>query len=243
MALIEVDTREFPRCKHRHTILTHPNCFAKELEKCVHRHSILTHPQCFDREGRPKKTDWWIGKKIGFLDIETTNLNAPFGKTLCWYIKSEGKNEYDKFCIDPKDVVNKDITDKHVIQALCDVLNSHKYDIIMTYYGCRFDIPFVRSRALKHGIDFPVQGETYHLDLYFATRSKLKLHSNRLASACEYFGISGKTGLSTSIWADATCGDAGSLKYIYEHNKGDVGILEQLYLKLRPYISFTKRSV
>ena len=221
-----------------------------ETEKfiyCRHRHTALTHPNCYKQNGEPRQSKYWWKdfKKIGFLDIETTSLNAntPKAMILCWYIKPEGSDKFDKFCIDPADINRKDVQDKHVVQALCDVILSHKYDILVTYYGTGFDIKFMRSRALLHGIDFPVYGETLHLDVYYATKSKLKLQSNRLAYACEYFGIKGKTPLDLSTWNDAAFGDKKALGYIYNHNKFDVVILEKLYRKLRPYIKFTKRSI
>lgn len=222
----------------------------KDLPRCIHRHSILTHPFCF-RDGIPKTEEWWLegtnGKKpkIGFLDIETTSLNAntPKAMMLCWYIKPEGSDNYDRFCIDPKHINDIKSQDKEVVKTLTDVMVSHKYDILVTFYGTGFDIKFMRSRALKHGIDFPVYGETLHLDLYYATKSKLKLHSNRLASVCEFFGIKGKTPLDLSIWDRAAYGDKQALSEIFEHNKFDVIILEQLYYKLRPFIKFTKRSL
>ena len=217
----------------------------KDLPRCIHRHSILTHPNCFNAQNQPKKDDWWKGQKIGFLDIETTSLNAntPMAMMLCWYIKTEGRREYESCCIDPKDMHNPEIQDKKVVAALCDVILSHKYDILCTFYGTGFDIKFMRSRALKHDMDFPVYGETLHLDLYYATRAKLKLHSNRLAHACEYFGIKGKTELKLSTWNDAAFGDPKAIQYIYQHNKADVDILEKLYRKLRSHIKFTKRSI
>ena len=44
--------------------------------------------------------------RIGYLDIEATNLNANFGFMLSWYIKREGKNEYDYSVIKKSEIFN-----------------------------------------------------------------------------------------------------------------------------------------
>ena len=41
-----------------------------------------------------KKEELLKTLKVGYLDIEATNLNGNFGVILTWYIKTEGKNEY-----------------------------------------------------------------------------------------------------------------------------------------------------
>jgi uncharacterized protein YprB with RNaseH-like and TPR domain len=198
----------------------------------------------------PKESiKWWAeaqkAGKIGFLDIETSDLDADgfTSMMLTWFVKTIGKNEFLSDKIDFKDMRNAKVEDKKIVQSMVDVLTSHKYDIICTYYGTNFDNKFLRSRALYHQIDFPVYGELLHLDLYYAVKKNLKLGSNRLESVCDYWGIKGKTKLVWSTWRKAMQCDQQSLDYIYEHNKQDVVILEKVFHRLKPYIKFTKRSL
>ena len=119
-----------------------------------------------------------------------------------------------------------------------DVLSSdemNKYDVIMTYYGTRFDIPFIRTRALYHGTYFPMYKQKSHKDLYYVVRSKLKLHRSSLQAATEFFGIDGKTRIKPEYWQKARWGDKKSLKYVYDHNVADVEILELLHRKLEEH--------
>ena len=218
------------------------------LPRCVHRHSILTHPQCFPvprkdediRTIQPKKI-WYEDLKIGFLDIETTHLKANMGIILCWYIKPEGGTDYDKYLLSRKEILTRGVEDKRSLQALNKALQ--KYDIIVTYYGKGFDAPFIRHRALIQGVDFPVYQQMNHLDMYFVVKSKLKCTRNSLDAACASFGIVGKTHINWEDWRWAAKGDVDALAMVDDHNQGDVDILEELYNKLKPHIRFSKTSI
>lgn len=219
---------------------------SKSLPHCIHGHTIVDHKNCFNpKDKQPKLKQWWEGKKIGTLDIETSGLEAN-GFTslmLSWYVKTVGKNEYIGCCIDPKDIHNPKVKDKKVVQALVDLLMSHKYDIMITYFGTRFDVTYIRSRAMYHKIPFPVYGEILHLDLYYTVRNKMRLGSNRLESVCDFLEIPGKTKLVFSTWSKAMYGDTQALKYIYDHNKFDVKILEDVFHRLKMYIKFSRTSL
>ena len=226
-----IETQPKIYCRHRHTVETHPKCF---------------YPKGHDYEGIPKEPgEWWKGLKIGFLDIETSGLAADgfTAMMLTWCIKTEGKRELLSDCIDIKDIHNPKVEDRKIIQSLVDILNSHRYGVIATYYGTNFDNKFVRSRAMYHNIKFPVYGELQHLDLYYSVRSKMRLGSNRLESVCDFLGIAGKTKLVWSYWRRAMQGDEKALNYIYDHNKHDVIILERVFHRLKSDIKFTKRSI
>ena len=118
-----------------------------------------------------------------------------------------------------------------------------RFDIIYTYYGTKFDVPFVRTRALRWNLPFPFFQQIYHNDLYYSVRNKTKIVSNRLESITKFLGIEGKTKLEHEYWIRAMYGEAKALKYIREHNIKDVEILEKLHERLRPYIQMTRRSI
>jgi len=215
-------------------------------QPCIHRHYPHTHASCFtkeivgDRIIYTPKANWFDDKRIGFLDIEASNLDANFGIIYCWYIKPLGSRKYLSYCVTPKEI--RDGTeDKNAIRELCKAMR--EFDVIVTYYGTRFDIPYIRTVALTNGADFPVFGEICHLDMYYVVRNKLKLHSNRLEVVTQHFGIKGKTRLEPKIWRRAGTGDEASLKYIYKHNRFDVDILEKLYLKMKPHIRAVRKSL
>lgn len=170
------------------------------------------------------------------FDIETTSLDASFGIMLSYAIKTWGKDEYLTDIITPTDMKNgtKGDEDARIVRnCIRDLL---KHDKIITYYGSRFDFPFLRTRALSGKIPFPEHGTLKHIDLYFTIRGKMKLNSNRLENACRVLlGETDKTRVEPRIWRAAGRGDKKSLQYIYEHNIADVADLEKLYDLVIPF--------
>ena len=116
--------------------------------------------EAMTRRLRKMRTDGWERDKdkafkhlrIGYLDIEATNLNANFGYMISWYIKKEGKNEYDFSVIKKSEINNYDF-DKRLTKELLAAMRN--YDVLYTHYGAdrRFDIPFIRTRAYAHGVE------------------------------------------------------------------------------------------
>ena len=174
--------------------------------------------------------------RIGYLDIEATNLNGNFGMMLSWYIKREGKNEYDNSVITKKEIFNYNF-DKRLVKELLEAFKN--YDVLYTHYGSdrRFDLPFIRTRAYAHNMEksLPEYMENFIMDTYPIARNKLKLHSNRLGSIAEALGVNGvvKTPLSPRQWQLATAGQPKALEYISLHNKRDVQLLERVHKKLK----------
>lgn len=202
-------------------------------QRCNHSHTYLEHYQCYLDENPEHK-------KIGFYDIECSNLDADFGIILTYAIKVLGKNEYynGRITKEAIDAAKAGDEDKLVVRQLVDDLQ--KFDLLIGYYSSRFDMPFIRTRALTCGIDFPEYGSVKHIDLYFTIRGKFKLSSNRLENACRVIlGKTEKTRVDGKYWRAATRGDKKSLDYIAEHNKYDVDDLEKLYNKV---IGFRRKA-
>ena len=109
---------------------------------------------------------------------------------LSWAIKTRDTSETTSALITKEEIFDGDY-DKRIVEMLCEELNN--YDTLLTYYGTRFDIPFIRTRAIDNGIRFPFYREVSHKDLYYQVRSKLRLNSNSLKTATEFLGIRGKT--------------------------------------------------
>jgi len=184
--------------------------------------------------------------RIGYLDIEATNLKANFGMILSWYIKKEGKNEYDYAVITKKEIFNYKF-DERLVKELLEALKN--YDVIYAHYGSdwRFDIPFIRTRAYVHNMedDLPDNMEMFIMDTYPIARAKLKLHSNRLGVIAETLGVANvkKTPLDAKKWTLAAVGHPEALKYIALHNKRDVQLLERVHKKLRKVERPAYRSI
>lgn len=172
----------------------------------------------------------------GYLDIEASQLKASFGIVYSWAIKTRGGE------------VESDVIRHHSLQGERRLLGAliralKKYDMIYTYNGTLFDIPFLRTRALRHGLEFPEYMEVYHTDLYFVAKHRLRMHSNRLEAITKFLRIDGKTPLDPDIWVRASFGDKKALREILVHNIGDVVVLEKVHERLEPYYAGTRRSI
>lgn len=202
-------------------------------QTCKHGHSLLAHPSCLRKEiGKPEK--------IGFLDIESSNLKATFGYVISYCIK-EADGKIIERVLTPKEIKNH-VFDKELMRDL--IRDIRKFDRVLTYYGTGFDIPFLRTRAIFWEFLFPLFGEIRHTDVYYIIRNKLKLHRNSLAVACDFFDIPSKGHkLNPYIWQRAMSGDKKSLAYILEHNREDVISLETLFNKVNMYVQITKKSI
>lgn len=201
--------------------------------RCRHGHTYLEHYSCYLKENP-------LNEKIGFFDIEASNLNANFGIMLCYCIKIGGKDKILERTITDKEL--RTCLDKEVVKQCIKDLEG--FDRIVTYYGKRFDFPFVRTRAVHLDIPFFNYGEVIHEDLYFNIKYKFKLHSNRLENACRVLlGQTDKTHIDPNHWLKALQGDKKSLNYIIEHCRYDVRDLEKLYEKVFQFTRKTDTSI
>jgi uncharacterized protein YprB with RNaseH-like and TPR domain len=167
------------------------------------------------------------------VDIETTNLNADFGRILCasWMRYGE-KKPHNVSCLDfpvPSDPTN----DRKVVKVL--MAEIAKADAWVTWYGRYFDLPFIETRALYYKMK-PLP-PVPHVDLWFTARKRFKFTNNRLANVQEFLGVSEKTPLTKSIWAKAGCGHVQSIKYIIKHCNADIICLAEVYDRMRAWVT------
>lgn len=202
--------------------------------RCSHKHSGLDHYSCWLREGEPQE-------KTCILDLETSNLDAPFGILLCWGIKEYGIDVIHQKAINKTDLRSKTL-DRNLVKECVEEL-CH-YVVVITYSGTFFDLRWLRSKALHYGLNFPPYGALRHIDLYFIVRNRLKIGRNSLDNACNYLGIQGKTRIEWEHWLLAmTQADKKSIEDILDHNKKDLIITEKLFDVLKPYAKIIRRSI
>ena len=207
--------------------------------KCKHGHNYLEHPACFVKERPP---DCPFTEKIGFLDIEASNIKANFGIILSYCIKEENGKIFSGV-LTRHDIMSQNYDKKLIEKCIKDL---RRFDRIVVYYGGdnRFDIPELRTRAVMWGLDFPFYKEIKVLDLYSYIKRKFNFHCNRLEIACEFFGIKAKKHpIKYDVWIRAMSGDKKALNYILTHNKEDVISLEKLYHKVVNYINGPNSSI
>lgn len=214
--------------------------------KCSrHNRRYTVHPACYDWDKDhgflPSETPI-AEEKVGFLDIESSGLQADFGYILSYCIK-EAKSKILERVLTTKEIRNS-VFDKMLVKQL--IGDIEKFDRLIVYWGnnYRFDIPFIRSRAIYWGWDFPAYKELYLTDCFNDVKGKLRLHNNRLGTACRFLDIPAKTyPLQPTIWMKALAGNKESLHYILKHNREDVVATEMLWDKLERYDRLSKTSI
>lgn len=172
--------------------------------------------------------------KILLYDIETTNLAADFGTCLCIGYKWLGTNRVSVPSIMDYDGWRDDPTyDGHLLADFRDVYE--QADMVVTYYGKGFDIKFLQAKMLEW--DLGILPNTPHVDLYFTVKHNLRLSRRSLANVGYFLGLNAeKTPIEGKMWRSAQAGNHKAIKYVIDHCRADVLVLEEAYLKLRPLV-------
>ena len=207
--------------------------------RCRHGHTGLVHYNCWrSAQGEPER--------VGFLDIETSNLDADFGIIFSWCIQDEqGQIVHD--IMTKRDLRRRQL-DMRVVETCLQEMK--KYDRLVGHYSERFDFPFIRSRALYWGLDslVPRYGDIVQTDTWRMAKTLLKISSNRQENIARLLlGATGGEPLKTRIdsrhWLSALQGDKEALDYILDHNIRDVKELKNNYDRLKAFARQSGKSL
>lgn len=110
-----------------------------------------------------------------------------------------------------------------------------KAQIIVAHNGKDFDIKIANARFAVLGFTPPSPYKV--VDTKTEAKKYLRLPSNKLNDLCDYFGIGRKVEHEGfPLWTKCMSGDSAAWRRMLKYNKQDVVLLEQLYLKLRPWM-------
>lgn len=199
-------------------------------------HSLLTYLQ-----SRQKQNN-----KILIFDIETAPMKAYIWKlwkqnthidaviddwfVICWSAKWLNSDTVLGDCLTPSEAIAQD--DKRIVTSLWKLFD--QADIIVAHNGNKFDVPKMNSRFVIN--DLPPTTPYRTVDTCLIARKQFGFSSNKLDALATYFGFNHKLDTDFSLWQGCLEGDQKSLDYMLKYNKQDVVLLEQVYLKLRPWI-------
>lgn len=170
--------------------------------------------------------------RILLFDIETTNLAADFAQLLCVGHKWLGQKKVTCPRID-RSQRNFRTAEKQLLKDFLAVYETA--DVVVTYNGKMFDVPFLQAKALEHRL--PPMPNPSHVDLYWTAKHNLRISRKSLQNLAYYLGVKHeKTPVEGRIWVDAMMGVPSALNYIVKHCKADVLVLEDVYDRLRPYV-------
>ncbi len=169
--------------------------------------------------------------KLVILDIETSSLEADAGIVVGAGIMSEnGRAEYFP--------VRRTGEEKNVLVKLVQRLN--EFEIVTTWNGRFFDIPFLTTRLLAHSLDPRPFIRMRHIDLNEVVKNRLKLTFTYLDHVCDFFGIEKKRGTMgmdvPRLYVNALEGDRKALGAIREHCLDDLQATRKVYLRLKPLL-------
>ena len=170
-------------------------------------------------------------QRIIVLDIETSSLEADAGIVVgAGLLPETGKSEYFES--------KRTDQEKSLLTKLLKRLDG--YDVIVTWSGRGFDIPFLTTRLLKNGLNPLLLLDKTHLDLNEVVRSRLRLTFTYLDHVCDFFGIQrekGPMGLEVpQLFVKALEGDETALKSIREHCLDDLKVTREVFLRLKPLL-------
>lgn len=128
----------------------------------------------------------------------------------------------------------KDITDdKELVKLTWELLN--EADIVIAHNADAFDNKKANARIAFYGMTPPAPYKT--VDTLRVARRYFKFTSNRLDDLCQFLGIGEKMETPKGLAKRCVQGERKAFKIMKDYNKMDVIILENLYLKLLPWIN------
>lgn len=128
---------------------------------------------------------------------------------------------------------DKNHDDKKLLEKF--VKQIHKADEIVAHNGDRFDIPWVRTRCLKHGI--ALSPDLVSIDTLKYARSRFKFNSNRLNYIAQYLNIGEKIRTDLDLWKRVVLEkNQTALKEMVRYCKKDVALLKEVWDKMNTYV-------
>lgn len=167
------------------------------------------------------------------FDIETSNLQADFSILLAACIKPFGREPIVFRADDYPEWKTDRANDYQITKAVAEELRKHA--VVVTHYGLYFDIPYLRAKMAKHGIEpLPLM---YLVDTWSVARKNFKVTTRRLKGLADFFDIGDKELVEGSLWMEAAYnGSKEAMDKITAHNAQDTEILERLACISFPYL-------
>lgn len=150
--------------------------------------------------------------------------------TLTWSAKWLFNSRKIHESLTPDEVLRED--DSRIIKSLWALLD--QADIVIAHNGDKFDLPRINSRFIVNGL--PPVSPYQSIDTKKIAAKQFGFSSNKLSELAKVFGMEGKMDTDFELWAKCMNGDKVAMKYMQDYNDQDVAVLEEVYLKLRPWI-------
>lgn len=180
--------------------------------------------------------------RILLYDLETSpNISYTWGhweqnvlgyieewKILCFSYKWLGEKKVNTFSM------SGGSTEKSVVEELWKLFD--EADIIIAHNGDKFDMRKSNAKFLEYGLTPPSHYQT--IDTLKVARKYFKFNSNKLNDLSTTLGIGKKTETGGfELWLGCMRDEPSAWKKMIEYCKHDVELLEEVYLKLLPWMA------
>lgn len=194
-----------------------------------------------------KKTNKIRTSKILLLDIETAPYKGYVWR--CWKqniapVQMDGGGYVltwvAKWLLEP-DIFSDYLTgeeidaedDSRIVGGIYGLLN--EADIVIGHNAKKFDLRRLNSRFIKAGLSPPLPYQI--IDTLLHARKSFDLPHYSLDYLGQYSGVGRKVKNSGfELWKNVLTKVAGEIELLEEYNKGDVALLEDVYLWMLPWI-------
>jgi uncharacterized protein YprB with RNaseH-like and TPR domain len=167
---------------------------------------------------------------VVYLDIETTSKKANEGMIMAIGLLADDEPEVrfsDSF-----------EEERRSLEWLLNKLED--CEMLVTWYGAGFDIPFIVTRAMAHNMDISKLTEIPMLDLYEWSRANLMLSSYSLESASRFLGVGKSKEFQgedmLTLFKLVERGDVNARKLIVDHCRDDIVMLKRVHERLKSHI-------
>lgn len=188
-----------------------------------------------------------MAAKILLLDIETApSLGYAWTKydtniieferdwfILCFGFKWVGEKGVTVRALpDYKGYRKQPCNDEALIRDIHALLD--EADIVVAHNGDSFDIKKINARFLVHGLKPPSTYKT--VDTLKWARKHFKFDSNKLNDLGRVLGVGTKVPhVGFALWKGCMSGELEAWEVMKQYNAQDVVLLEEVYLRLRPW--------
>ena len=206
----------------------------KQRYRCKDCHKWFSHFRIegakillFDIETAPMEVYVWQLQNNNYIHITQVIKDWSI---ICWRAKWLFDSEIQGACQTPKEAVARD--DGRITRELWKLID--EADILIAHNLKNFDLKKANTKFLLHDLQPPSPFQI--IDTLQVARSQFKMSSNKLDYLCQMLGIGAKLDTGFELWKGCLAGDKHSLDMMYKYCGQDTAILEDLYLKLRPWI-------
>lgn len=150
---------------------------------------------------------------------------------LGWAGKWLDEEEVMSDIVTPMEARERD--DGRIIKSLWKVID--EADLLVAHNLERFDLRRVMARFIEHGLHKPRPFRV--LDTLKQAQKHFAFSSHKLDHLTRIFSLRMKEDTEFQLWIDCEEGDKKALAYMQHYNESDIWALQDLYLKLRPYMT------